>query len=102
MKRAFGVSRDVTKLFKRDAKTQDCCFVDTTAIRDLFERQTRITWLKAVQHTQCAFNRFYTTCCVQCLGFVGHRKTFRRNYVTVYSQFARNWKSQLMKAFRNE
>ena len=38
VKQTFAIPRDMAKLFKRDAQTQDCRFVNTTAIRNLWRR----------------------------------------------------------------
>lgn len=45
---------------------------------------------------------FYTTCCVFGFGCVGHRQSFQRNSLAVYSQFGSNWKPQSMKVLGNE
>ena len=51
-----------------------------------FQGQARIAGNKDVQHTQCAFNRFDTTCCVYRFGIVGHVQTFRRIYKLIIAK----------------
>ena len=96
------VPRNMAKLFKGDAKAQNCRFVDTTAVRNLLQRQACISRNKDVQHTQGAFYRFDTAGCVHSFGIVGHIQTFRHYSATLYSQLRRDWKSSSNKVSWND
>ena len=88
MKQAFGVSRDMAKLFKRDTQTQDCRFVEATAVCNLFQRQTRIAGYKSCpEHADARSTASTPPRRVRCFGFVGHGQIFRRNCLAVCSQF---------------